>query len=95
MHRVQAVTSHAAAFVQRWLRAPGRSAHHLFVPGNASNATTAPEPERIIARLLVAAGCGSARLPTCEQVLRYGRIKFYHRIAGSNEGWFLTDKLRF
>jgi hypothetical protein len=44
--------------------------------------------------MLIAAGCGPARVPTCEQVLRFGRTKFYHLIAAGNERWFLADRLR-
>jgi hypothetical protein len=44
--------------------------------------------------MLIAAGCGPARVPTCEQALWYGRSQFYHLIAVGNERWFLTDKLR-
>jgi hypothetical protein len=42
--------------------------------------------------MLIAAGCGPARVPTCEQVLWYGRSKFYHLIAVGNERWLVVLK---
>jgi hypothetical protein len=46
------------------------------------------------ARVLIAAGHGPARLPTCEHTLRM-RVKFYHLVTANNEGWFETNRLRF
>jgi hypothetical protein len=47
------------------------------------------------AQILIAAGSGPARLPTCEQVLRHGRTKFYHLVPAHKEDWFIGDKLRY
>jgi hypothetical protein len=44
--------------------------------------------------MLIAAGRGPARLPTCEQAMRVGKMKFYHLVAASNEDWFEADRLR-
>jgi hypothetical protein len=44
--------------------------------------------------MLIAAGRGPARVPTCENALRYVRAKFYHLVAAQNEGWFMADTLR-
>jgi hypothetical protein len=46
------------------------------------------------ARVLIAAGRGPARLPTCEHALRI-RTKFYHFVEANHEGWFNTNRLRF
>jgi hypothetical protein len=94
MPRVRAVTSHAAAYTQRWWCGTIFSGQHIFVPGGGSHALTDREPARMSARLLIAAGCGSARVPTCENALRHVRISFYHLIGAKNADWFLADALR-
>jgi hypothetical protein len=43
--------------------------------------------------MLIAAGRGPARVPTCENALRT-RTKFYHLVAAYDEGWFNADRLR-
>jgi hypothetical protein len=45
--------------------------------------------------MLIAAGRGPARMPTCEQALRDGQTKLYHVIAASDEDWFLANQLRY
>jgi hypothetical protein len=95
MQRVKAATSHSAAYVRRWLCSPDIFGHHIYVPRGGSCAPAEPEPERMNARMLIAAGRGPARLPTCEGTLRDGRTKFYHMVAVGNEDWFLADRLRY
>jgi hypothetical protein len=45
--------------------------------------------------MLIAAGCGSARMPTCEEALRAGRTKFYHVIGACHANWFEADRFRY
>jgi hypothetical protein len=47
------------------------------------------------ARLLIAAGCGTARVPSCEHTLQHVRTKFYRFIEAKDERWFMTDRLRY
>jgi hypothetical protein len=91
-HRVKAVTSHAAAYIQRWWCGPDSPGQHVYVPG--SQALTERDPARMSARLLIAAGCGSARVLTCEHALRHVPTMFYHLVSADNEDWFMTDRLR-
>jgi hypothetical protein len=93
MQRVKSVTSHAAAYVQRWWCGAGLLGQHIYGPQRGSHAPMERDPARMSARMLIAAGCGLARVPTCENALR-ARIKFYHLIATENEGWFMTHRLR-
>jgi hypothetical protein len=64
--RVQAVTSHTAEYMQRWCSEP----------------LWRTQTEQICAQLLVAAGRGYARLPTCERTLRHARAKFHYMSRG-------------
>jgi hypothetical protein len=95
MQRVRAVTSHAAAYVQRWWCGPDGCGHHTYVPGSGSVAPAEPEFHRVSARMLITAGRGPARVPTCEQALRDARTKFYHLVDVENEDWFLTNSFRY
>jgi hypothetical protein len=45
--------------------------------------------------MLIAAGRGFARVPTCEQALGHVRTKFYHLIEAKDERWFMADRLRY
>jgi hypothetical protein len=47
------------------------------------------------AQLLIAAGRGPARLPTCEQALWDARAKFYHLVAVDNEDSFFANRSRY
>jgi hypothetical protein len=53
--RVQVVTSHAAEYMQRWW----------------GGAAAPPSVVHMYGRLLLAAGCGPARVPTCSHTLRH------------------------
>jgi hypothetical protein len=44
--------------------------------------------------MLIAAGRGPARLPTCEHTLRHVQTRVYHLIGASDEVWFMADRLR-
>jgi hypothetical protein len=89
--RVQAVTNHAAAYIQRWYCELGSPGQHLYVTANRSYV---PMEARISAGMLIAAGRGPARVPTCEQTLRQVRTKFYYLVPANDDGWFMADKLR-
>jgi hypothetical protein len=94
IQRVKAVTSHAAAYVQRWWCGPDTSGRHLYGPESDLQALTDRDPARISARMLIAAGCGLARVPTCEHALRHVPTMFYHLVAAQNQNWFLANRLR-
>jgi hypothetical protein len=62
-----AATSHAAEYMQRW----------CVGPAVASPSETA----QMCALVLTAAGCGPARVPTCEHTLQHGRTRAETRVA--------------
>jgi hypothetical protein len=79
--RLQAVTSHAAAYLQRWCEKHWSDA--LF-------SIRARTQMYVFALLLVAAGRGPARLPTCEHTLRHARTEAC-RLVGDT--WRRCDDL--